>query len=77
MHGKMDFLVHLSWMILDKNSQFVQYVDDTFMIMLADNNQLLQLEKILNMSSSSTGLHVNFHQRRLVLINIDNDRANA
>lgn len=41
----------------------VQYVDDTFFIMLADTRQLTTLKTILQTFASSIGLKVNFAKR--------------
>jgi hypothetical protein len=49
----------------------LQYADNSIMIMLADQTQLLHLKEILANFSASTGLHVSYNKTILVPINID------
>jgi hypothetical protein len=53
---------------------FIQYADDTLIIMKGDAKQLLFLNSTLNSFSDSTGLRVNFNKSYKVPINIPDDK---
>jgi hypothetical protein len=53
----------------------VQYVDDTLVIMPADQDQILVMQEILEKYALSTGLNLNFHKYSLIPINLSHTRA--
>ena len=61
----------------DPNTPFsvVQYADDTILIMLGCEQQLLHLKDILKLLTLSSGLKVNYHKSCLLPINIESGKA--
>jgi hypothetical protein len=63
----------------DSNIPFpvVQYVDDTILVMQANEEQLILLKEILHKVTLSSGLIVNYHKSCLVPINISQEQAGS
>lgn len=53
----------------------IQYADDTILVLLDEDGQLLHLKEILQHYATSTGLKINFHKSNLIPINLSADRA--
>jgi hypothetical protein len=58
-----------------ETSLFVQYADDTLVLMKADTQQLLCLKALFNTFASATGLKVNYNKSNMVPINVSEERA--
>lgn len=63
----------------DSNIPFpvVQYVDDTILVMQANEEQLILLKETLHKVTLSSGLKVNYHKSCLVPINISQEQAGS
>jgi hypothetical protein len=55
----------------------VQYADDTLIIMLACNNQVITMKCILEKYAASTRLQINFHKSSLIPIILSDERATS
>ena len=51
----------------------VQYADDTLIVLLAVNNQLIALKDMLQNFADSTGLRVNFSKSSLIPMNMSEE----
>jgi hypothetical protein len=56
------------------DSSVIQYVDDTLLILPANEGQLLLLKNLLIDFGNATGLKVNYDKSNLIPINIPNGR---
>jgi hypothetical protein len=55
----------------------IQYVDDTLLVLPADEAQLMALKEVLNKFSKSTRLQINFDKSLMIPINVEEDRVNS
>lgn len=53
----------------------LQYADDSLIILLAEQQQLVVLKAILGPFSEATGLKINFHKSTFLPINVQHDEA--
>src|SRR4051812_16111324 len=49
---------------------FIQYADDTLIVLLAIDDQLISFKEMLNTFAASTGLRINFSKSSLIPINM-------
>jgi hypothetical protein len=60
---------------LDGGFPIVQYADDTIIVLLAEDDQLLLFKKLLNKYAGYTGLKVNYHKSSSISINLSPTRG--
>ena len=60
---------------LENEFPIVQYANDTLLFLTASSKELFCLKAILNTSSSSTGLKINFSKSCMIPLNVQPDKV--